>query len=74
MSTAFIALVALVDNVIKVQIGLQAFLPFYVVFILWKGCDFLEIDRRQEGLFMIVASASVLGAYYMLSFLFNALL
>ncbi len=45
-----------------------------MVFILWKGCDFLEIDRRQEGLFMIVASASVLGAYYMLSFLFNALL
>lgn len=74
MSASFIALVALVTNIIKVQIGLLAFLPFYVVFILWKGCGFLEIDRRQEGLFMIVASTSVLGAYYLLSVIFNALL
>jgi membrane protein len=74
MSVSFIALVAMVTNIIKVKIGLLSFLPFYVVFILWKGCGFLTVDRRQEGLFMIVASASLLGAYYLLSFIFNALL
>lgn len=74
MSVSFIALVSMATNIIKVKIGLLSFLPFYVVFILWKGCGFLTVDRRQEGLFMIVASASVLGAYYLLSLIFNALL
>ena len=73
MSVGFIALVILLANVIKVQLAIIQFLPFHVIFILWKGCGFLGVEPRQEGLYMILASASVLGAYYLLNFMFNAL-
>lgn len=74
MSVAFIALIAIVANVVKVQLAVIQLLPLYVVFILWRAAGFLNVDQRQEGLYMIVASGSVLGGYYLLCFLFNMLL
>ena len=74
MSVAFIALVVMVRNVVKVNLAIIDFLPFYVGLRLWKASRFLCIDRRQEGLYMIVAAASVLGSFYLLGFLFGALI
>ena len=68
-----ISLIFLLGNVIKVRLALIQFLPFYVVFIVWKGAGFIGVPERSLGVFMIMASASILGAVYGLSFLFNAL-
>jgi len=69
-----ISLIFLLGNVIKVRLALIQFLPFYVIFIIWKGADFVGVSQRSIGLFMLMASASVLGAVYGLSFLFNILI
>lgn len=68
-----VSLIFLLGNVIKVRLALIQFLPFYVVFIVWKGAGFIGVPERSLGVFMIMASASILGAVYGLSFLFNAL-
>jgi len=69
-----IALIFMLGNVIKVKLALIQFLPFYVIFIIWKGADFVGVPQQSIGQFMLMASASVLGAVYGLSFLFNILM
>lgn len=73
MSVAFIGLVFLVGNLIKVRVAILDFVPLYAVFIIWKGCRFLGISARQEGLYMIVSSAAILGSVYLLSLIFSTL-
>lgn len=65
-----LALIFLIDNVIKIHIALISFLPFYVMFIIWKGADFVGIPQRNIGGFMFMASASILGTVYGIRFLF----
>ena len=69
----FLGLITLVSNVVKVRIALIEFLPLYVVFILWKGWRYAGVEERNIGLFMIMATASILGSAYLVSFLLNAL-
>lgn len=69
-----IALIFLLGNVIKVRLALISFLPFYVMFIIWKGAEFVGVPERNIGAFMLLAAASVLGAVYGLSFLFTILI
>lgn len=69
----FLGIITLVSNVVKVRIALIEFLPLYVVFILWKGWRYAGVEERNIGLFMIMATASILGSAYLVSFLLNAL-
>lgn len=69
-----IALVFLLGNLIKVNVALIQFLPIYVIFIIWKGATYMGVPDRNLGLYMIMASATILGAVYGLSLLFNVLL
>ena len=69
----FLGLITLVANIVKVRIALIEFLPFYVIFIIWKGWKYVGVDPQQEGLFMITATALILGATYLISFLLHAL-
>lgn len=69
-----IALIFLLGNVIKVKLALIQLLPFYVVFIIWKGAYYVGVPERSLGAFMLMASASILGAVYGLSFLFHVLI
>lgn len=71
---SIIALIFMVGNVIKVNIALISFLPFYVMFIIWKGSEFLDVPRHNIGGFMFMASAAILGTVYGLKFLFNIIL
>lgn len=73
-SITFIGLVLMLTNVIKVRIALLEFLPFYVVFIIWKGWHYVGIREQNIGLFMISACLSVLGSVYIISFLLNAVM
>lgn len=68
----FLGMVTLISNVVKVRVALLEFLPFYAVFIIWKGCRYLEIPPRNAGLFMLLASVCILGLTYLLSFLLDA--
>lgn len=71
-SLSFMALIFMLSNVIKVRIALVEFLPFYSIFIIWKGWRYVGIRERNVGLFMIAATAAIVGSLYMLSFLLNA--
>ena len=73
MALAFVSLVILVSNAIKVRIAILDFVPLYAIFIIWKGCGFLGISHRQEGLYMIVSSAAILGSVYLLPIFFQSL-
>ena len=70
----FLGLITFIANVIKVRIAILNFLPFYVVFIIWKGWKYLGIEEKNEGVFMILATALILGSTYLISFILNTLL
>ncbi len=70
----FLGLITLLSNVVKVRIALIEFLPLYVVFIIWKGWKYVGVEERNLGLFMIMATVSILGSAYLISFLLNALI
>jgi len=72
-SLTFLGFISFIDNVVKVHIVLIEFLPLYVIFIIWKGGRFLGVEEKNIGLFVILASASVLGSVYGVSMLLNAL-
>lgn len=71
---AYLAIIVLMENLVKVHIAMLGFLPFYVVFIVWKGWRFACIPERNTGLFASAASVTVLGSYYILKFLLESLL
>ncbi len=71
---SIIALIFMLSNVIKVNIALLHFLPFYVLFIIWKGANFTGVPQQNIGPFMLMATASVLGSVYGLNYLFNILI
>lgn len=72
---SIVALIFLLQNVIKLgNMALIKFLPFYVMFIIWKGADFVEIPQRNIGSFMFMATAAILGTIYGLRFVFQILL
>ncbi len=73
-SITFIGLVLMLTNLIKVRIALLEFLPFYVVFIIWKGWRYIGIREQNLGLFMITACLSIIGSVYLISFLLNAVM
>lgn len=68
---AIIGFIAVLGNVIRVSLALVEFLPIYVIFILWKSCKFLQIDQNQVGFYMLMATFSILGPAYVLTFLFE---
>ena len=70
----FLGMITLMSNIVKVRIALIEFLPFYVIFIIWKGWKYLGVDERHEGIFMILATALILGSVYIISFILNSLL
>jgi hypothetical protein len=69
-----IALIFLIGNIIKIKLALISFLPFYAIFIIWKGATFIGIPEENIGPFMLMSSLSVLGSIYGLSFIFNLLI
>jgi hypothetical protein len=69
-----IALIFLIGNIIKIKLALISFLPFYAIFIIWKGAKFIGIPEENIGPFMLMSSLSVLGSIYGLSFIFNLLI
>lgn len=71
---AFLAIVEMLANMVKVHIALLGFLPFYVVFIIWKGWRFAGIEERNVGPFMILATASILGSAYLIDFALGRLI
>lgn len=71
---AIVALVCLLVNVVKIKIAILSFLPLYTVFVLWKGCRFAGVRPENEGLFMLMSTACILGSFYGLSFLFSSLI
>ena len=72
-SLTFLGMITLVANIVKVRIALIEFLPFYVIFIIWKGWKYVGVDERHEGIFMIIATAFILGSPYLISFLLHSL-
>lgn len=68
-----VSLIFLLGNVIKVTLALIQLLPFYVIFIIWKAAPYVGVPQRSIGLYMLMASASILGSVYGLSFLFHVL-
>lgn len=72
---SIIALIFMLENVVKLgDLALMKFLPFYVMFIIWKGAEFVSIPQRNIGGFMFMATAAILGTVYGLRFLFQILL
>ncbi len=73
-SLTFMALVFLLANVVKVKITLIEFLPFYVIFIIWKGWRYVGVKERNVGLFMIMETAAIVGSVYLWSFFLNVVI
>lgn len=70
----FLGMITFLANIVKTHLALIEFLPFYVIFIIWKGAKFAGIEEKNVGLYMIIATLSILGPTYLLSILLNALI
>ena len=70
----FLGMITFLSNIVKTHLALIEFLPFYVIFIIWKGAKFAGIEEKNVGLYMIIATLSILGPTYLLSILLNALI
>lgn len=71
---SFLAIVTLVENVVKVRIALLDFLPFYSAFIVWKGARFMQIEEKNILAYVAVATTTLLGSEYVLSNIFKAII
>lgn len=71
---AVVAIIMMLDNIIKVNLALIKFLPIYVIFIIWKGAEFAGVPSRNIAAYMFVASGAILGAVYGLQFIFSILI
>ena len=71
-SLTYIALVEAVANAVKVHMALFAFLPLYLVFIIWKGADYLRVATESVLMYVIVASAATGGSAYLVLWLLRA--
>jgi len=69
---SFLGMIELVANVVKVRIALIEFLPLYMVFIIWKGWRYVGVAERNVGLFVIMATAAILGSTYLIEALLEA--
>lgn len=70
----FMGLITLIENVVKVNIALLDFLPLYAIFMICKGEKYMNIAEQNIGQFVVLASLSILGSGYVISFLLNALI
>lgn len=73
-SLTFLGFVELLDNVVKVHIALLAFLPIYVVFIIWKGGAYLKVPPHNVLMYVIIATTAIAGSAYFISFLLQAVI
>lgn len=73
-SLTFLGLVEFLGNVIKVRIALLAFLPIYVVFIIWQGSGYLRVPSRSVLQYVVTATMAIAGSAYVISFLLNAVI
>ncbi len=58
----------------KVHIALLAFLPIYVVFIIWKGGAYLKVPPQNVLMYVIIATTAIAGSAYFISFLLQAVI
>lgn len=66
---AFLSVVSMLGNLVKVHIALLGFLPFYAVFMIWKGSDYAGIKEEFIGQYTIVATVAILGSAYLLDYI-----
>ncbi|MDE6266952.1 MAG: hypothetical protein K2M07_06360 [Muribaculaceae bacterium] len=64
-------LITLISNLIPLDLSLLQYLPIYSVYVIWKGAEYLQIDRSKTGRFMIVAVLSILVPVYILGYFFH---
>lgn len=70
---SMLALLMLLGNVVRVSVMLLQFVPVYLVYIIWRSCPFVGVDRKNEGLYTLVTSALTIGVVYVLQFLLSLL-
>lgn len=66
------AIFTMISNMIRVELILVQVLPAYVIFVIWKGCDFLGIRAHSEGQFIFLASVMEIVSVYVIFFLLYA--
>ncbi len=73
-STALMALVILIQEVLPFDVGVTWFLPVYVGLVMWKGSKYVGVQPSRQGYFVVLAVCSVILPPYLLIWLFNILL
>ena len=71
---AYLGLIMLIENIVKGHIALLSFLPFYSIFMIWKGWKIAGIDEKYIGQFVILSTVAILGSVYVFKYILNALL
>lgn len=67
---AILMLFTIIENFIPVTITILDFLPFYLIFVIWKGVKYFN-DEILSPKFLMMFSASILGVFYFLQFILN---
>lgn len=65
-SLGYLVLVTLLRNVLPVDLALLMFLPIYVILILWKAREVLDIAESKSGIYLTCTSLIILVVPYLI--------
>lgn len=73
-NVAILASVTFLRNILPIEISLLQVLPLGVVFIMWRGVEYLNIPEKRTGQFMFLSVFSILVPAYLFRYLFQLII
>lgn len=72
--TGMLALFTLIENVLPSHLTLLHFLPFYVGIVIWRGIDYVGVNKDHTGVFMVVAIISIIAPPYLVGMMMGCII
>lgn len=73
-NVAMLALFAIIENCMPLQLAFIKFLPLYSAILIWKGARYLGVNSESVLEFSILGVASIIIPPFLFSWIFNAIM
>lgn len=70
-SLSLLALLNLINNCLPMVPDMMYLLPFYVIFIMWRGLEYMEVKFNGVIKFIVLCVLTIVVVPFLLQFLFN---
>lgn len=73
-SVALLTIINIASNLLPVDHVITMILPLYVIFVMFRGIRYLDVEQNKAGYFMFLAVATIMAPPFVLSFLFKIIM